>query len=151
MKLSIYVFIVCILSLFAQAKPIDVTFFYGEGCPHCAQMEDFFVKIQHTYPDLNIISYEVYYDQSNQELFKKMASDNLAVPTVFINGKKFVGYSDSIAESLEQEIKRCSDDGCGKVSETKTNPEIQKSSNLFLIFVSLALIIVILILYFLIK
>jgi thiol-disulfide isomerase/thioredoxin len=42
------------------AEKVDLYFFYGQGCPHCAQAEVFLEKLKNQYPQLNIFANEVY-------------------------------------------------------------------------------------------
>ena len=95
---------------------VDICLFYGEGCPHCARMRIFLGEMQDKYPSLNVIEKEVYFNQDNNRLFQEMASafgvQVSGVPTAFIDDRVIVGFSDSIGESVESEIKRCVEYGC---------------------------------------
>jgi len=95
---------------------IDLYMFYGQGCPHCGKLELFLDSIKDKYPELNILEKEVYFDNNNRDLFYAMAeqfgTEVQGVPTVFIDEKVFVGFSDAIGREIEQEIKRCIDEYC---------------------------------------
>jgi len=100
----------------AELKNVEMHFFYGNGCPHCARAKLFLDEIKTKYPTLNITEYEVYGDRQNNKLFLDIAkafdTQVSGVPTIFIDDRVIVGFSDSIASSLESEIQRCAEQGC---------------------------------------
>jgi len=105
-------------SAFAQQpNEVNLLFFYGKGCPHCSKAITFLDDIALQYPSLNISEYEIYFDQNNIELFQNLAeafgTEIEGVPTIFIDNKVVVGFSDTLSESLEQEIQRCLEYECG--------------------------------------
>ncbi|MCD6229725.1 MAG: hypothetical protein J7K00_02900 [Candidatus Diapherotrites archaeon] len=90
---------------------VDLYFFYGQGCPHCAKALSFLEILEDKYPQLNIHRYETYFDKEGRDLFIEM-SNNFnreieGVPTIFIGSKMIVGFSDSIAGEIEQEVVNC--------------------------------------------
>ena len=101
-----------------QGKDNEVVLFmfYGQGCPHCGKMELFLKGLEEKYPTLKVERYEVYNNQENRELFQKIAeafnTEIKGVPTVFIDGKVIVGFSNALGESVENEVKRCVEVGC---------------------------------------
>lgn len=104
-------------SAFAQQpNEVDLLFFYGKGCSQCSKAMTFLDDIALQYPSLNISEYEIYFDQNNRELFQNLAeafgTEIEGVPTIFINNKVVVGFSDILLESLEQEIQRCLEYEC---------------------------------------
>ncbi|MBA3064855.1 hypothetical protein FP803_05450 [Candidatus Woesearchaeota archaeon] len=90
--------------------------FYGQGCPHCGKMELFLNDLEDKYPTLKVERYEVYNNQDNRELFENIASaydaEIVGVPAVFIDNKVVFGFSNSIGNSIENEIKKCLNDVC---------------------------------------
>ncbi|MEM5782671.1 MAG: thioredoxin family protein, partial [Candidatus Aenigmatarchaeota archaeon] len=44
---------------------ICVYFFFGQGCPHCAEEKPFLEEMKNKYPQLEIYDFEVYYNQEN--------------------------------------------------------------------------------------
>ncbi|MBN1644450.1 hypothetical protein JW851_00220 [Candidatus Woesearchaeota archaeon] len=109
------------------SKEVILYDFYGKGCPHCAKLISFLDDIELKYSNIKIIKKEIYFDDANRELFQDMAAsfgeEISGVPTVFIDDKVFVGFSDSIGASLEKEIERCSLDGCNDPMEHVKTPE----------------------------
>lgn len=100
--------------VFSENNSTDLYFFYGQGCPHCSQAKLFFENLNDL--NLNIIEKEIYFDDQNRVLFEEMASsygeEIQGVPTIFIDGKMFVGFNNQIKDSLEKEIERCSKEVC---------------------------------------
>jgi len=82
-----------ILPLSASAQ--DIYFFRGEGCPHCANMEEFLSGLQQEYPQLKIHDYEIWYNEENRQLAEQMAQEHgtaiSGVPTLFIGDEVIVG------------------------------------------------------------
>ena len=101
----------------SQANEVDLLFFYGKGCSHCAKAKTFLDGITPTYPSLNIAEFEIYFDQNNNQLFQNLAeafgTKIEGVPTIFIDDKVIVGFSGTIADSLAREIQRCLEYECG--------------------------------------
>jgi len=99
-----------------EANQVDLLFFYGQGCPHCAKMETFMEEMEDKYPELNVQRYEIYFDDNNRDLFLTLneAFDNQdsGVPTVFIDERIIVGFSNELAVPIEAEIARCIDESC---------------------------------------
>ena len=116
-KLGTIFLLVIIFSFlaFCQNKTI-LFFFYGQGCPHCAQMKPFLENLESKYPNLEVREFEVYFNQTNRELFEKVAeaynTEIQGVPTVFIDKSVIVGYSKEIGERLEEKIQSCLEKGC---------------------------------------
>jgi cytochrome c biogenesis protein CcdA/glutaredoxin len=108
------ILILCPLVLAQES--VDLVFFYGQGCPHCAKMEIFLEDIQEDYPTLNILRYEVYSNQENAQLFTEMSdlygAEIKGVPTTFIDDKVIAGFNNRLAEEIEQEIQRCIQETC---------------------------------------
>ena len=101
--------------LISSVYALDVVFFYGQGCPHCAKMHPFLNEMKDKY-NITLDEYEVYYNKDNQMLFYKMSSaygmQPQGVPTVFIGDKVFVGESEQIKSNIESKIKECLNSNC---------------------------------------
>jgi len=99
MKKSIIIslLILIFLSSFVYAKNnVTVYFFYGDGCPHCADAEPFLEELVDKYPELTIKSFESWHNKSNTNLFTEMSaacgSSVVGVPTIFIGHKPIIGF-----------------------------------------------------------
>lgn len=108
--------------VFAQKK-VEIYFFWGQGCPHCAQEKPFLEKMKEKYPHLVVKDFEVYYSKENQELFQKVAqaynTQAEGVPTTFI-GKEFVvgfGSEETTGKEIENLVQKCLQDQCPSPGE----------------------------------
>lgn len=92
--------------IFAQEK-LELIYFWGDGCPHCAKEKVFLDKLEKKYPELEIKRYEVWYNQENQRFFQETARERnitqLGVPLTIIKDKNFVGYMDDDTSGKEIE------------------------------------------------
>jgi len=95
---------------------VKVYFFWGEGCPHCNAQKQFFESIESKYPEMEILMFETYRNQSNVRLFSEFTAKHgltlRAVPTTFIGDKIWVGFTNNIAMEIEQKIEYCLTNEC---------------------------------------
>jgi len=88
-----------------------LNFYYGDGCPHCAQVKPFIHQMALLYPDVEIGQYEVYKNRVNASQLTQafedygIPFDKRGVPVVFLNGTYFLGDS-PILDNLEGEIQK---------------------------------------------
>jgi len=87
---------------------ITLYFFYGDGCPHCAEEKKYLDTIEDKYPNLKIVRYEVWYDDDNAELLNKVEKEfevtRSGVPTNVIGSSIIMGYGDSTGSKIERAI-----------------------------------------------
>lgn len=79
---------------------ICVYFFFGQGCPHCAEEKPFLEEMKNKYPELEIYDFEVYYNQDNvnfwEDICKKYNVKPYGVPMTFIGNKVFIGFNKKV-------------------------------------------------------
>lgn len=98
----------------AQAKgKINVYMFRGQGCPHCAEAEEYFKKLEKDVEYskyYTLKDYEVWYDEKNNELMnkvaKKLKEQASGVPYIIIGKKTFNGFSESTEKEIKDAIKK---------------------------------------------
>lgn len=79
----------------------QIIFFYGDGCPHCANVEEYFKK-NNIKEKISFVEKEVYKNQQNsKELAEKaktcgMSTDSIGVPFLWDGSKCLVGDQDII-------------------------------------------------------
>lgn len=116
----------------AENQSVKIYSFFGEGCPHCSKLKTFLDEMESKYPSLEVNEYEVYFNNDNREVFQEISSaygnQIEGVPTVFIDDKYIVGFSDSIGETIEQEIVRCLEVDCGDPADKIKSTETMKIS-----------------------
>ena len=115
----------------AQNDEVVLHFFYGKGCPHCGAALDFLDRLEGDNPYLIVERHEVYSDQEGRKLFEQMTKafgkEIEGVPTIFVNDKVIVGFSNSIAESVEHEVALCLEDGCeNPINKINNEETLQK-------------------------
>jgi len=91
---------------FAEQPAVDVYFFWGDGCPHCAKEETFLQDLKKDLGDtINIHSHEVWYNEENQELLARMAEalgeEIGGVPATFVGDQLFIGFGSSATTGVE--------------------------------------------------
>jgi cytochrome c biogenesis protein CcdA/glutaredoxin len=105
------------IPLFGQTgKQVDIIFFYGSGCPHCAKMREFLQATQEKQPQLKVREYEVYSSSENARLLERMAdayrTQVKGVPTTFLGGNVIFGFADEMRPQIEQQISQCIEQHC---------------------------------------
>lgn len=112
--LAVFLFMAMDTTLVSAKDQITIYFFYGKGCPHCVKEEIFLEKLQKKYPQLDVKSYEVWYNEENAKFFTQMAEAYgkrpEGVPMTFIGDfKPLVGYrNDEITgKIIEERVKYC--------------------------------------------
>lgn len=98
--------------------PVNVYFFYGNGCPHCAEAEQFFDSIEDELGDqFDIVSYETWYDTDNVDLMNEVADirkeEPQGVPYIIIGNQSWDGYTssydDEIIDKIQSEYEKDTD------------------------------------------
>jgi glutaredoxin len=96
--LCLLVAAVCLFVAAASAAAADrIELFVREGCPHCAQAEDFMDELRREQPQLAVIVRDVQKEPAAlarlQELVQAHNAGVARVPAVFVNGQLILGYS----------------------------------------------------------
>ncbi|MGE5892854.1 MAG: hypothetical protein ACM34I_02250 [bacterium] len=98
---------------------VNLYFFYGKGCPHCADEAKFLAVLKQKYPSLEIKAFEVWYNAGNAKLLvalsQQYGTKPKGVPMTFIGTfDPIAGYSkDEITGKLiEEKVKYCFEQGC---------------------------------------
>ena len=92
----------------AESK-YNIYLFHGDGCPHCAEEEEFFEDYLKDNSDINLIKYEVWNSGENRELLVKVQDEinnhTSGVPYLVIGEKAIVGYLNGTTDKqIEKEI-----------------------------------------------
>ncbi|MFH1392173.1 MAG: glutaredoxin domain-containing protein [bacterium] len=102
-----------VLPLTASAQ--EVYLFMGEGCPHCASMEEFLTELKQEYPQIEIHEYEIWYNEENRQIAEQMAQERgveiQGVPTLFIGDEVIIGdRQDQVRSAVEKLIAQTPED-----------------------------------------
>lgn len=92
-----------------ESQEVNVYFFHGDGCPHCAEAQKFFDSIEEQYGHLfKLVAYETWYDSSNAALLEKVGEareeDITGVPYILIGNKSWSGYASDFDEDIIKTI-----------------------------------------------
>ncbi len=109
MSKKIVFILLALLVLPLNVSAQEIYFFKGEGCPHCAKMQEFLRGLQQEYPELKINDYEIWYNEENRQLAEQMAQErNIViegVPTLFIGDEVIVGdQQEEVRQAVEKLI-----------------------------------------------
>lgn len=134
-KLSIlFIFFWFLTPLMTRAaEPVNVYFFYGEGCPHCAKEEVFLDKLEKENKDIKIFRYETWHNRENATLLgevgKTLNLNITGVPVTIISDQAIVGFGseETTGKKIKGLIDEYSQIGCedlvGPITNTKEQEE----------------------------
>jgi len=110
---------------------VTIYFFWGDGCPHCAEEKPFLHSLEERYPQVKVKAFETWYDEGNAKFFVQMAeaygTKAQGVPTTFIGDKYWVGYASYIGKEIEEYVKYCIENGCKDPLEKLSSKDENKS------------------------
>lgn len=116
---------------------VNIHLFYGDGCPHCAEEEEFLNEYLKEEKSAKLIKYEVWYNKDNQKFFvevqDKLDNHSNGVPYLVIGDKVLVGYIDGTTnESIKKYVEeyKNSDDYVDKVTNIKNGESDKKTKEL---------------------
>ena len=93
---------------------INIYFFRGEGCPHCAREEEFFKDLVKEYDNIKIYDYEVWNNEENSKLLTEAKGifklKSTSVPFTVIGKKYYSGFSDLTKERIYSTLDEYSGD-----------------------------------------
>jgi glutaredoxin len=91
----------------SNSDSIQIYFFWGDGCPHCAEEEIYLADALERLP-ISINSFETWYDAHNKQLYERMADaygfQANYVPATFIGDKYWIGFNEEIQAEIEQTL-----------------------------------------------
>ncbi|GFO62186.1 thioredoxin family protein [Geomonas paludis] len=107
----------CVASNCLAATPSPAAtlyYFWGEGCPHCAQAKPLLEQLQRKYPELRVESWEVLQHRENIPRLMRMARERgreaTGVPVFIIGAHYFSGFSRQTPAQLESAVKEALQD-----------------------------------------
>ena len=137
----------------AQTSPeVTIYLFWGDGCPHCAVAKPYLEKLAASDPNIHLVKYEVYNDEDNLALLKKVSLGlgfaATKVPTIFIGDQYWEGYTDAIEKDIQEAVENGLANGStDKVAailagEEQATPEKSKIAPLVITVVGVLLLVV---------
>lgn len=114
-----------------EEEKVKLYLFYGDGCPHCADEKEFLNDIEDKYPNLEIIKYEVWYNDENSLLLDKLEKElkitRSGVPTTIIGEEVIVGYNYATGSKIERAINYyLENEYVDVVEQVKNNTYVEK-------------------------
>lgn len=86
--------------IFGKAKELNIYLFYGDKCPHCAELEKFLEQYLDDNKNVILNKYEVWSNKENQEKYnevQKILNDySNGVPYLIIGNNVITGYDSEI-------------------------------------------------------
>ncbi|MBN2394787.1 MAG: hypothetical protein JXR84_28915 [Anaerolineae bacterium] len=99
-----------------QPTDVPIYFFWGDGCPHCAQEEPFLEELARSNRRITLFDYEVWYVPKNLDLMEQMAAaldfEPSGVPVTIVADRYWVGYTPQIGEEIEAQVNLCLTENC---------------------------------------
>lgn len=100
--------LILIPSIINAKEKVNLYLFYSKDCPHCHDEIEYLNSIKDNYSNLNIITYEVKYDEKNYELLNKVKEafecTNQNVPYTVIGTQTYTGYNSNTSFRIEKAI-----------------------------------------------
>ncbi|MDK2981000.1 MAG: hypothetical protein PWQ55_1347 [Chloroflexota bacterium] len=97
--------------------PVVITFFWSEGCSHCAEEKPFLQELMAQNANIELQAFEVHESQANLDylfaLGDAMGFEATGVPVTVIGEQSWVGYSDQVGAEISAAVAACSTSGCG--------------------------------------
>jgi len=125
LMLLFFIFSFFLISSIVRAEDkVCIYFFYGQGCPHCAEEETFLEELKQKYP-VDVKEFEVYYNDENKKIFENISKAfntvTSGVPMTFIDNRAFIGFAKGnleiydprynayigYSEAIENQIRKC--------------------------------------------
>jgi thiol-disulfide isomerase/thioredoxin len=121
-------------------EEVNLYFFWGEGCPHCAKEKPFLEKLGQKYPQLNIHELEVWGNRENLKLMvefgKKLDATVSGVPFTVVGEHYISGWMDEaytggqIEEAIQCAIQNSCRDIGNEIANGKTDTAKEKVSKI---------------------
>jgi thiol-disulfide isomerase/thioredoxin len=96
--------------------PVVISFFWGDGCPHCEKERAFLRDLRKKQPALVIREYEVWKDRENAGVYRRVLQAARAkqggVPLTVVGTSVFLGFNDQNRRAIEEAVSRCRQQGC---------------------------------------
>lgn len=133
--LLISVFGVLFLSKVYASEPVNVYFFWGQGCPHCAKEKEFLKDITNKDNSVKIHDFEVWYSEENRTkleiIAKKLNVEVNGVPFLVVGDRYLVGYmsDDTTGKEILSLIEDAKTSNCPDLLAEEKKLELSKQEN----------------------
>ena len=87
---------------------VNVYYFWGDGCPVCAQQKVFLEWLEERYPEVRVHAFEVYFETINRVLLQAFsdAFDQavVGVPVTFIADQGWIGFNQPMSLQMTAKV-----------------------------------------------
>ena len=96
--------------VFGEEKEINMYLFYGDGCPHCAELEAYLTPYLKKHKNVHLYKYEVWYNEENAnkyvEVHELLNDGSSGIPYLVIGNTTLVGWNrESTPDRVENTVK----------------------------------------------
>ena len=104
MKKIFYILLFLVLfipiTIFGSEKQMNLYLFYGNGCPHCAALEEFLNDYLEDKDNISLYKYEVWYNEDNAnkyaEVHEILNDNSSGIPYLVIGDTSVTGFDEEI-------------------------------------------------------
>jgi len=101
-------------------EDVNLYFFYGDGCPHCAKEEIFLDDLELEFSEIKVHRFETWYNDENAKILDELRREvgfRSGVPVVIIGEEAIVGYGggESTGERIRNLVSKYIDSGCNDI------------------------------------
>ena len=115
--LSVSVILLSFTPLVAQetaSGTVNIYFFWGDGCPHCAEEEPFLNALVSNNTRANLVSYEVWYNNDNQKILDDFSAalgfEPGGVPVTIIGDRYWIGFREEYKSEMKAALQAALND-----------------------------------------
>ena len=92
----------------ADTYPVDVYYFWGDGCPVCATQSVYLDQLVQRYPEVTVHRFEVWNDRDNLALLQAFSAAFgravTGVPVTFIGEDAWIGFNDVAGRQMTASV-----------------------------------------------
>jgi len=136
--LIVALFLLIAYPSYAQGNQINIYFFWGDGCPHCAEEKPFLENLEKKYSNVKVHDFETWGSSQNRELLARVG-DSLqmniqGVPFTVVGEKYFTGWlsevttGKDIEDAVVESINGNYHDVVGEILSTQKNLKAQNNN-----------------------
>ncbi len=91
-----------------ETYPVNVYYFWGDGCPICSQQRIYLDWLEEHYPEVEVHAFEVYRSMENRRLLEAMSAafgrPVTGVPVTFIGEDAWIGFSQVASRQMTESV-----------------------------------------------
>ena len=92
----------------AEPPVVNVYYFWGDGCPVCAQQKVYLEWLEERYPEVRVHDFEVYFETVNRVLLQAFSDAFgqavVGVPVTFIADQGWIGFNQQMSLHMTAKV-----------------------------------------------